>query len=68
MRRFWDLLGESFYLIPLLPPGSVERKKTVGIFEGCLFKGRMKAVPVMEFRKRGVWGGGAVLMAKGVHE
>lgn len=45
----------------------MERKKTVGIFEGCLFKGRMKAVPVMEFRKRGVLGG-AVLMAKGVHE
>ena len=36
----------------------------MGIFEGCLFKGRVKAVPVMEFRKRGVLGGGQCLWQK----
>lgn len=61
MGRFWDLLDESFYLIAPLPPGIVKRKRTVGIFEGCLFKGRAKAIPVMELRKkfRGFVGGSA---------
>lgn len=52
MGRFWDLLSESFYLIPLLPPGIMKRKRTVGIFEGCFFKGRMKAIPVTKLRKK----------------
>ena len=67
MGRFWDLLDESFYLIPLPPPGIVKRNRTVGIFEGCLFKGTMKAIPVSSERSSGVLGG-AVLMVKGVHE
>lgn len=37
----------------------VKTKRTVGIFEGCLFKGRVKAVPVTGLRKkfRGFVGG-----------